>query len=108
MSLLNDELLGAKTNRVHHAGFASCRNICDVLDEFVRDLEYCDTLVMQLQCVMKAITAGIQADAVFTHSVSDGSPTNILSDRPLSSTWRRRFAEQQLKTFATHRHSYCC
>jgi HD-GYP domain-containing protein (c-di-GMP phosphodiesterase class II) len=104
MSLTNEKVHGAQTQRVPHRKDASLRNVWDVLHEFVRDLEHCPSLAEQIHCVMRAIRASIRADAVFTHADTHG-PAVLISEKALSSSWRRRFAEQQLKTLPTNRGS---
>jgi HD-GYP domain-containing protein (c-di-GMP phosphodiesterase class II) len=106
MSLTNEKLHSAQTQRVPHRKAASTRNVWDVLDEFLRDLEPCANLSEQIPCVMKAIRGSLRADTVFTHADRHG-PDVLVSEKTLTSSWRRRFVEQQLKTLPTNRGSCC-
>src|ERR1019366_2434714 len=62
MSLITEVLSDeSATNRTPTCSPAFFRNVWDVLDEFVRNLEHSYHLADQIQCVVKAIRAGIRA-----------------------------------------------
>lgn len=82
------------------------RDVWDVLDQCVVDLEHCEDASNQVSCALKAIRDGLQAEAVFTYPSMPGQKVEVLSDRPLSTAWCRRFVEQQLEAFPAHGDSH--
>jgi HD-GYP domain-containing protein (c-di-GMP phosphodiesterase class II) len=106
MPSISTTLLESRSLRLEPGTRVKTGNIWDVLDRFVRGLENAESLSTQLHCVLEAIRASLQADAVFAYSNKPAVPGELMSGKPLSASWRRRFMTHNLETLSGPHESY--